>query len=108
MDISFCLLNKETNILTWAGANNPLYIIKKDSDKVQILKPDKQPIGRFPREKPFSQQEVQLDKGDRVYLFTDGFQDQFGGPKLKKFKPKFFKELLLKRVPYPFQNKEKP
>src|SRR5690554_5368989 len=96
MDISFCLLNKETNILTWAGANNPLYIIKKDSDKVQILKPDKQPIGRFPREKPFSQQEVQLDKGDRVYLFTDGFQDQFGGPKLKKFKPKFFRELLLK------------
>lgn len=96
MDISFCLLNKNNNILSWAGANNPLYIIKKDSNKLQVLNPDKQPIGQFPREKPFNLQKIQLKEGDRVYLFTDGFQDQFGGPRLKKFKPKFFRELLLK------------
>lgn len=96
MDISFCLLNKENNKLSWAGANNPLYIIKKDSQKIKVLNPDRQPIGRFPKAKPFSLKEIQLEKGDRLYLFTDGFQDQFGGPKLKKLKPKLFRELLVK------------
>src|SRR5690554_3738399 len=95
MDISFCLLHKENNKLIWAGANNPLYIVKNNGSETYNLKPDKQPIGRYLKQTPFSQQEVQLEKGDRIYLYTDGFQDQFGGPQLKKIKPKAFRELIL-------------
>nr|WP_299206548.1 SpoIIE family protein phosphatase [uncultured Brumimicrobium sp.] len=96
MDISFCLLNKENNKLSWSGANTPLYIIENKSNQLKIYQPDKQPIGRFVNDKPFNQHDIQLEKGDRIYLFSDGFQDQFGGPNLKKLKPKNFKDLLLK------------
>src|SRR5690554_3107964 len=96
MDISFCLLNKENNKLSWSGANTPLYIIENKSNQLKIYQPDKQPIRRFVNDKPFNQHDIQLEKGDRIYLFSDGFQDQFGGPNLKKLKPKNFKDLLLK------------
>ncbi|WP_165779321.1 SpoIIE family protein phosphatase [Brumimicrobium salinarum] len=96
MDISFCILNRENNYLYWSGANNPLYIIKHQTNELITFKADKQPIGRFPNSKPFSQKEIQLEKGDRIYLFTDGFQDQFGGPKQKKYNPANFRKLLIK------------
>ncbi|MCB0380318.1 MAG: SpoIIE family protein phosphatase, partial [Flavobacteriales bacterium] len=59
-------------------------------------KPDKQPVGLFQGEmRPFSSQQVKLQKGDTVYTFSDGYADQFGGEKGKKFKLKSFKQLLL-------------
>jgi serine phosphatase RsbU (regulator of sigma subunit) len=96
MDISICCLNKKTNELQWAGANNPLWIIRNDSHVIEELSPNKQPVGKVDGPKPFDTQKVQLQKGDLVYLFTDGYADQFGGPKGKKFKYRQLEELLLK------------
>jgi serine phosphatase RsbU (regulator of sigma subunit)/tetratricopeptide (TPR) repeat protein len=93
MDISICALNTQTNILHWAGANNPLWILR--NGEIMEYKADKQPIGKHFDAKPFSLTEVQLEKNDIIYIFTDGFQDQFGGPKEKKFRAAQMKELFL-------------
>ena len=82
-------------ILDWAGANNPLWIIRKNSATIEEFRPDKQPIGKYADPKPFRTHQTQLKKGDVIYLFTDGYQDQFGGPGGKKFKALQLKELLL-------------
>ncbi|TND08369.1 MAG: protein serine/threonine phosphatase, partial [Bacteroidetes bacterium] len=75
-------------------ANNPIWLIR--NGELQSFGPDKQPIGTHGAEhKPFSLHEMQLEKGDCLYLFTDGYADQFGGPKGKKFKYKQLQELLL-------------
>jgi serine phosphatase RsbU (regulator of sigma subunit) len=93
MDISLCALNTKTNTLKWAGANNPLWILRKG--EILEFKPDKQPIGKYADPKPFTLHELTLEKGDSIYIFTDGFQDQFGGPKEKKFRAAQMKELFL-------------
>ncbi len=94
MDIAFCVLNQKTNELYYAGAYNPLWIVKNDSSFLEI-KSDKQPIGNFPNQKPFTNHTIKLEKGDIVYLFTDGYADQFGGPKGKKFKYLQMQQLLI-------------
>jgi serine phosphatase RsbU (regulator of sigma subunit) len=93
MDIALCTINTESNKLSFAGANNGLYFIR--NGEINQIKPDKQPIGKFDDAKPFSKQEIQLEKGDVLYTFSDGYADQFGGPKGKKFMYKPFRELLL-------------
>lgn len=95
MDISLCSWNKETNQITWAGANNPLWIWKKEMSELVEIKPNKQPIGKHFDIQPFTSHVVELEKGDRIYLITDGFADQFGGPESKKFKAKNLKNLLI-------------
>lgn len=97
MDISLCSLNTKTNELKWAGANNPLWIIQSRNGETTLkeIKPDKQPIGKYANSKSFTTHSLNLEKGDLIYLFTDGFQDQFGGEKGKKFKASSFKTLLL-------------
>lgn len=93
MDISLCAFSTTTLSLQWAGANNPLwYISEKEFYEVN---PDKQPIGKYTLQKPFTTHSIQLKKGDILYLFTDGFADQFGGPKGKKFKYKQLNQLLI-------------
>jgi serine phosphatase RsbU (regulator of sigma subunit)/Tfp pilus assembly protein PilF len=79
----------------WSGANNPLWMIKKDSKEIEEIKADKQPVGKFDNRKSFTSHNLVLEKGDRLYLFTDGYADQFGGPKGKKFMYKHFEELLI-------------
>ena len=79
----------------WSGANNPLWIIRKDANTLEEIKADKQPVGKFSDRKNFTSHNVTLKKGDRLYLFTDGYADQFGGEKGKKFKYKQLEELLL-------------
>jgi serine phosphatase RsbU (regulator of sigma subunit) len=79
--------------LQWAGANNPLWIIR--NGEVLETKADKQPIGKYSDPKPFTTHTIDLQKGDAIYIFTDGFQDQFGGEKGKKFKAANLKQLLL-------------
>ena len=91
--------------LQWAGANNPLWIIRNGHGGVTELvevRPDKQPIGKYSNAKPFAAHHIDLQPGDTFYLFTDGFQDQFGGvnpqsdrPAGKKFKAANLKALLL-------------
>ena len=91
MDISLCSI--EGNKMQWAGANNPLWIIRK-GELLETL-PNRQPIGNYPFSKPFLTHEITLEKEDRLYLFSDGFPDQFGGVKGKKYKVKNLKNLLI-------------
>ena len=93
MDVALCSLDKTTNKLIFSGANNGLYIIR--NHELIEYKPDKQPIGNYHHIKPFNKHDIQLEKGDVIYMYTDGYADQFGGIKGKKFKYKPFKDLLL-------------
>ena len=95
MDISLCCLNLKTKVLYSSGANNPVLILRKESSDFDIIKADRQPVGLYSHAKPFKEHKTQLEKGDKVYIFTDGYQDQFGGKKGKKLMPKKFKKLLL-------------
>lgn len=92
MDIAFCVFDPITNQLDFSGANINLHYFQ--NDVLNIVKANKQPVGQHINFLPFTNQTVQLNKGDSVYLFTDGYPDQFGGPKGKKFKHKQFRELL--------------
>ncbi len=93
MDIALCVLDKKTNILQYAGAGNSLYLIS--NKELKEFKANKQPVGKFEMKVPFTNHEIKLQKGDAVYLFSDGMADQFGGPDAKKFKYKSLKELFL-------------
>lgn len=98
MDIAMSILNLDTLQLQYAGAHNPLYVIRKEAEgySLEEIKADKMPIGYYSYEiKPFTNHIINLKKGDTFYLFSDGFADQFGGPDGKKLKYKQFKEILL-------------
>jgi serine phosphatase RsbU (regulator of sigma subunit) len=93
MDISLCALKPKENKMFWAGAHNPLWIIR--NNEIIEIKADKQPIGKYANPKPFTLHEFQLNNDDIIYIFTDGYQDQFGGPNEKKFRASQMKELFL-------------
>jgi serine phosphatase RsbU (regulator of sigma subunit) len=94
MDLALCSLDTSTHTIEYAGANNSLCYISNGN--LQEIKANKQPIGRFESRIPFTNHSIALQKGDSVYLFSDGIADQFGGPQGKKFKYKRVKELLLR------------
>jgi serine phosphatase RsbU (regulator of sigma subunit) len=94
MDISLLLINNKTLKCHWSGANNPLYIVSSKSNKLEELKPDKRPIAIYPDMTEFTNHEITAKRGDIFYLFTDGYSDQFGGEKGKKFMSRNFKNLL--------------
>jgi serine phosphatase RsbU (regulator of sigma subunit) len=101
MDISLCVWNKLDNTLEFAGANNPLWIMRASGAlapaEIIEYKADKMPIGTYlETEVPFSSTVIQLQKGDVIYLSTDGYADQFGGDKGKKMKYRPFMNLLLR------------
>ena len=91
MDLSLCALNG--NKLQFAGAYNLLWIIR--NGEVIELKGDRQPIGNSDDLLPFTTHTFELEKGDIIYIFSDGYVDQFGGKRGKKLKAKAFRELLL-------------
>jgi serine phosphatase RsbU (regulator of sigma subunit) len=94
MDISLCAFHKKENKLEWAGANNPLWMIRKSG--FHEITADKQPIGRYEHRKPYANHSVSLEPDDRFFLFSDGYADQFGGEnKRKKLTRRRFKELLV-------------
>ncbi|MCB0408993.1 MAG: SpoIIE family protein phosphatase, partial [Flavobacteriales bacterium] len=93
MDIALCSL--KGNTLHYAGANNPLWIIRKGAEEIEEIKADKQPIGKYAEPTPYTTHKIELQKGDTIYIFSDGYADQFGGEKGKKFKAANFKKLLL-------------
>ena len=95
MDISLIAINLKDMSAQWAGANNPLWIIRSDSDEVEEIKANKQPVGKYAQNKPFNTHSVQFNEGDSCYMFSDGFPDQFGGKKGKKYKSKAFKRFLV-------------
>ncbi|PLX15085.1 MAG: hypothetical protein C0599_17485 [Salinivirgaceae bacterium] len=108
MDMSLLVINHKENIVTWAGANNPLWIVRanqngevKDlAERIEEIKPDKMPIGIYMRMDKFTTHEVQLEEGDRVFMFSDGYPDQFGGPRGKKYKSRAFKRLIAKTAEF--------
>ena len=94
MDIAICMINKKTMKLEYAGAFNPLYLIR-DNELIKI-KGDRMPIGiYFRKQKYFTNHEIDLKKGDTFYIFSDGYVDQFGGEKGRKFMAKNFQRMLL-------------
>jgi serine phosphatase RsbU (regulator of sigma subunit) len=95
MDMAVCILEQNTLQLHYSGANIPIYLIKNHPKELIEIKPTRQPVGIYPKEKSFVNHSVQLEKGDIIYLFSDGFVDQFGGSKNMKYKHKNFKKLLL-------------
>ena len=110
MDISLCAIDQ--NKVIYSGANNPLWIVRKTAEltaeqklekgtitindtSLIELKADKQPIGLYTETRNFTQREIEVFPDDKLYLFTDGYADQFGGEKGKKFKYKSFKRFLI-------------
>lgn len=93
MDIALCVINHDKGIMQYAGANTPLYMIR--NKKLIEYRPTRNPIGMTPIEIPFKNNEIEFDKNDIFYLFSDGFIDQFGGDDGKKFRSRRFKHLLL-------------
>lgn len=94
MDISLTMINEDERKLSFAGANNPLYLVRKG--ELIAIKGDRMPIGiHLNFDRSFTNHEIEIDKGDVVYLFSDGYADQFGGPRNKKFRYRQFQELLL-------------
>jgi len=93
MDASLCALNTETGELKWAGANNPLWIVR--NNELLEFQANKQPIGKFDNRMPYTNHNIKLIKGDTLYLFTDGYSDQFGGEKNRKLTKAKFKNLLI-------------
>lgn len=95
MDIALVNFNRKTRELQYCGAHNPLWIIPAHADEIAETKADKQPIGKYEYRKPFTNHTFLMNAGDTVYLFSDGYADQFGGPLGKKFKYSTLKKLLL-------------
>jgi serine phosphatase RsbU (regulator of sigma subunit) len=112
MEMAFVLIDKEKRQLQYAGANHPLYLIRKkdgfagsgpeghlcmENKDYQLFhfKGDKQPIGFYWEEKEFTNHVIGLMPGDSFYIFSDGIVDQYGGKKRKKYKAVNFRKLLL-------------
>jgi len=93
MDIALYSIDLTTQILQYSGAHNPLYIVR--SKELIELKPDSMPIAIYFSMSSFGTKEIALEKGDMLYSFSDGYIDQFGGPKGKKFLKSRFKKLLI-------------
>ena len=93
MDAAFCVLDKAENKLHFSGAKSSCIVIR--DDELTEYRGDKQHVGYATIQKPFTTHVIDVQKGDMIYLFTDGYTDQFGGPKNKKFMKKRLKEMLL-------------
>ena len=106
MDIAMLIIEGGKRRMQYAGAHNPLYIIRKG--ELLEFKGDRMPIGAMNKnDKSFRNRVVELKENDMVYLFTDGFYDQIGGPKDRKFMRKNFKKMLERMSPLPLaQQKE--
>ncbi len=123
MDCSLLVFNKENNVLQIAAANNPVWIVRASTSlspqkgtgtlseaevpQVIEIKPDKMPVGKHDKQDiPFTLHEIQLQKGDVIYTLTDGFPDQFGGEKGKKFMSKNLRELLAANAHLPMHEQK--
>jgi len=124
MDLALIIYDKEKQKIQFSGAKNPLFIIRKDTKEkigtsetnqktvlgtyvLNHIQPDKMPISKYPRMKPFSLQNIDLQKDDALYIFSDGFADQLGGENGKKLLMKRFKAILLKVQGKSMQDQEK-
>lgn len=93
MDIAVCVVDFDNSILWYAGANNPLYLVR--GEELTHYRADKMPVAIHYKMAPFTLHKIELQKGDAFYIFSDGYSDQFGGPKQKKFMSMQLKETLV-------------
>lgn len=105
MDISLCCIDAESLELEFSGAHNPVYIIR--NDELIEIESDPFSIGTYVNgEREFTNHSIKLETGDCIYLFSDGFADQFGGPKGKKFMRKQFRIMLLQHHHLPMEQQK--
>ncbi|NBC82649.1 MAG: response regulator [Bacteroidetes bacterium] len=105
MDIALLLIDEASGQVQYAGANNPVYLVK--NNEIAEYKADRMPIGiHIHFNKPFTDQVLDISPGDILYMFTDGYADQFGGPQGKKFRYKNFRELLINIHQKPFADQQ--
>ncbi|PLX24260.1 MAG: hypothetical protein C0599_02555 [Salinivirgaceae bacterium] len=113
MDLVLCVIDTEMKDLHYAGANNPIYIVRSGNEMLETsepemirkmeennavlfeIKPNRQPIAIYHKEKPFTTHKVKLLENDVIYMFSDGYADQFGGDDQRKFMSKNMKSLML-------------
>jgi serine phosphatase RsbU (regulator of sigma subunit) len=93
MDIAVCVVDFDKNILWYAGANNPLYLVR--NGELTHYRADRMPAAIHYRMEPFTLHKIDIQKGDAFYIFSDGFADQFGGPHQKKFMSMQLRETLV-------------
>lgn len=107
MDMALCTIDKNEKVLKYAGAFNPLWFVR--NGELQTIRASRMPIGRYMHKttEPFEQHTIDLHDGDVFYIFSDGFQDQFGGPDDRKFSAKRFKALLRDIHDKPLTQQEK-
>jgi len=89
----FRIYDKKKAEIEFSGAHNPLYHVR--NGELTVYKANRMPIGYFPKENSFTSQRIKVSEGDIIYLFSDGFPDQFGGDKNKKYTKKRFKKTLV-------------
>jgi len=94
MDASLCAIDLGLRKIQWSGAHNPLWIYRLADQQIEMIRADKQPVGKSPNASPFTSHSFELTKGDIIYLFTDGNADQFGGENNKKLTCARFRDLL--------------
>ena len=99
MDIAICVVDFEKNLLYYSGANNPLYLVR--NGELIHYRADKMPVAIHYKMVPFTLHTIELQKGDAFYIFSDGYADQFGGPKQKKFMTAQLKETIVAMVHEP-------
>jgi serine phosphatase RsbU (regulator of sigma subunit) len=99
MDIAICMVDFSKNTLYYAGANNPLYLVR--GGELIHYRADKMPVAIHYKMVPFTLNTIELQKGDAFYIFSDGYADQFGGPKEKKFMTSQLKETIVAMVNEP-------
>jgi serine phosphatase RsbU (regulator of sigma subunit) len=107
MDVSFCVIDKEQNVLEFAGAFTNLYIVR--DSKIIEIKGDRYSVGTGgdPDKPLFNSHLITIEPNDMIYMFTDGYVDQFGGPDGKKYKFRRFRHLLLNIHKYPLEIQRK-
>ena len=93
IDMALVIYDTQTRILEFSGANNPIYIVR--NGEMLEYKGNNMPVAYYEKMSDFTRYTIEMKQGDRVYMFTDGYPDQFGGPQGKKFKYRPFKDLLL-------------
>jgi serine phosphatase RsbU (regulator of sigma subunit) len=93
MDIAVCVVDFEKDLLYYSGANNPLYLVR--GGELIHYRADKMPVAIHYKMVPFTLNTIELKKGDAFYIFSDGYADQFGGPKQKKFMTAQLKETIV-------------
>lgn len=105
MDIALCIIDFEHKQMQYAGAHNPVYIIR--NNEMKVIEADKMPIGIYKNpDQIFTNHEIPLEIGDKIYLFSDGYYDQFGGPNNSKLLSANFRKFLLEINERPMQDQK--